>query len=134
MIASYLIQKKIGLRRCCLVVFIFFSISGGSVSLGYRLVRYNVWKTSVSFRYQLWRLYDVLSWSVSLRYQLVHRYNVSNRSVWTTYQWGVTKTSQIGPSHSRTSRDVVVMTSQLGPRRLDLHETVSSLEAVEPHP
>ena len=41
--------------------------------------RYNISKTSVSFRYQLWRLCNVLSWSVSLRYQLV---------LVTTYQIG----------------------------------------------
>ena len=83
---------------------------------------YNVLKTSVSFRYQLWRLCNVLSWSVSLKYQLICRYNVSNWSVWTNYQWDVTKTSQLGRFHSRTSRDVV-MTSQHGPRRLDLYKT-----------
>ena len=32
------------------------------------------------------------------------------------------ETSQLGPSHSRTSRDVV-MTSQHGLRRLDLYES-----------
>ena len=58
--------------------------------------RYGVSKTSVSFRYQLRRLCDVLSWSVSLRYQLVRGYDVSNCSVSFTYQWDVTKTSQIG--------------------------------------
>ena len=57
---------------------------------------YGVSKTSVTFRYQLKALCEVLSWSVSLRYQLVCRYNVSNWSVLITYQWDVTKTSQIG--------------------------------------
>ena len=59
---------------------------------------YGVSKTSVTFRYQLKGLCDVLSWSVSLRYQLVRRYEVSNWSVLFTYQWDVTKTSQIGPN------------------------------------
>ena len=59
---------------------------------------YGVSKTSVTFRYQLKGLCDVLSWSVSLRYQLVRRYDVSNWSVLFTYQWDVTKTSQIGPN------------------------------------
>ena len=54
---------------------------------------------------------------------MLRRYDISNWSVWTTYQWDVTETSQIGPSHSRTSRDVV-MTSQHGPRRLDLYDTL----------
>ena len=79
-------------------------------------------KDEVLFRYQLWRLFHALSWSVSLMYQLVRRYDVSNWAVWTTYQWNVTKTSQIGPSHSRISRNVV-MTSQQVPRRLNLQET-----------
>ena len=74
----------------------------------YQLVPcYDVSKTSVSFRYELKRLCSVLSWSVSLRYQLVHRYDVSNWSVLFTYQWDVVKTSQIGPSHWRTSCDDV---------------------------
>ena len=98
----------------------FFGISGSSVCLRYQLVRYyNVSKTSVSFRYQLWHLFNVLNWSVSLKYQLVRRYDVSNRWIFSTYQWYVTKASQMGPSHLRTSFDVV-MTSQHGPRR---HET-----------
>ena len=43
-------------------------------------------KTSVTFRYQLKGLCDVLSWSVSLRYLLVHCYGVSNWSVLFTFQ------------------------------------------------
>ena len=101
----------------------FLSISGGSVSLRYQLVRcYNVSKTSVSFRYQLWRLCDVLSWSVSLRYHLVRRYDVSNWSILFTYQWDVANTFQISPPHWRTSCNVV-MKSQHGPRHPDLYET-----------
>ena len=45
----------------------------------------------------------MLSWSVLLRYQLVRRYDVSNWSVLFTYQWDVTKTSQIGSPYWRTS-------------------------------
>ena len=60
----------------------FFDNSGSSLSLSYQLVRgYNVSKTLVSFRFQLWHLCDALSWSVSVRYQLVRRYHVSYRSV-----------------------------------------------------
>ena len=84
------------------------------VSLRYQLIRrYNVSKTSVLFRYQLWHLCDVLIWSVSLRYQLVRRYDVSNLLLWTKYLWDVTKTSQVGGSHSRTSRDVVMTLSMV---------------------
>ena len=64
------------------------------------VVCYDIWKMSVSFRYHLKRLCNVLSWSVSLRYQLVRRLklvgfiyvpvkrrkNVSSRSVLLTYQ------------------------------------------------
>ena len=50
---------------------------------------YGVSKTSVTFRYQLKRLCDVLSWSVSLRYQLERRYDVSSWSVLFTYEWDV---------------------------------------------
>ena len=65
----------------------------------YQTVRhYGVSETSVTFRYQLKGLCDVLSWSVSLRYQLVRCYDVSNWSVLFTYQRDVTKTSQIGPN------------------------------------
>ena len=71
--------------------------------------RYGVSKTSVSFRYQLRRLCDVLCWSVSLRYQLVRRYDVSKWSVLFTYQWDVTKKSQIGLTNWRTSYDVMMM-------------------------
>ena len=67
---------------------------------------YGVSKTFVTFRYQSKRLCDVLRSSVSLRYQLVRRYKVSNWSVLFTYQWDVTKTSQIGLSHWRTRCDV----------------------------
>ena len=71
--------------------------------------RYGVSKTSFSFGCQLKRLCDVLSWSVSLRYQLVPHYDVSNRSVLFTYQWNITKTSQIGLTNWRTSCDVTMM-------------------------
>ena len=76
--------------------------------------RYGVSKMSVSFKYQLKRLCDVLSWSVYLRYQLVRRYNVSNWSVLFAYQWDVTKMSeivppQIVPTNWRTSCDVMMM-------------------------
>ena len=71
--------------------------------------RYGVSKTSVSFGCQLKRLCDVLSWSVSLRYQLVPHYDVSNRSVLFTYQWNITRTSQIGLTNWRTSCDVTMM-------------------------
>ena len=60
--------------------------------------RYGVSKTFVTFRYQLKRLCDMLSWSVSLRHQSERRCDVSNWSVLFTYQWDVTKTSQIGPN------------------------------------
>ena len=70
---------------------------------------YGVSKTSVSFKYQLKRLCDVFSWSVTLRYQLVCRDDVSNWSVLFAYQTDVTKTSQIGPTNSRTSCDVMMM-------------------------
>ena len=60
--------------------------------------RYGVSKTFVIFRYQLKRLCDMLSWSVSLRHQSERRCDVSNWSVLFTYQWDVTKTSQIGPN------------------------------------
>ena len=82
---------------------------------------YGVPKTSVTFRYQLKGLCDMLSWSVSLRYQLVRRYDVSNWSDLFTYQWDVAKMSQIGPSHWRTSCNFM-MTSQHSTRRLDLYE------------
>ena len=69
-----------------------------------KLVRcYSVSKTSVSFRYQLKRLCDVLNWSVSFRSQLVRRYDVSNWSVLFRHQWDVTKTSQIGLANLCTS-------------------------------
>ena len=94
----------------------FSQTSGGSASLKYQLVcRYNISKTSVSSRYQLRPLCNVLSWSVSLRYQLVRCYDASNWLVLSTYQWDVAKTSQIGPSHLRTSCDIMV-TSQHGLR------------------
>ena len=63
-----------------------------------RVCLYGVSETSVTFRYQLKGLCDVLSWSVSLRYQLVRCYDVSNWSVLFTFQRDVTKTSQIGPN------------------------------------
>ena len=78
--------------------------------------RYGISEMSVSFRYQLKRLGNVLSWSVSLRYHLVRRYDVSSWSVLFTYQWDVTKTSQIGPTNWRTIYDVM-MVSQHGWRR-----------------
>ena len=70
---------------------------------------YGVSKTSVSFRYQLKCLSDVLSRSASFRYQLVRRYDVSNWSVLFKYQWHVTKTSQIGLTNWRTRCDVMMM-------------------------
>ena len=101
----------------------FCGISGGSVSLRYQLVRrYNVSKTSVAVRYWLSALCDVSSWSVLLKYQLVCRYSVSNWMVFSTYQWDVSKTSQIDPSHSGTSCDVM-MTPQYVLGHLDLYET-----------
>ena len=101
----------------------FYGISVGSVSFRYQLIhRYNVSKILVSFSYQLWRLCNVVSWSVSLRYQLVHRYDVSDWSVLFTNQWDIDKTSQIAPSHWRSSCDVM-MASQHGPWRPDLYET-----------
>ena len=101
----------------------FLDISGSSICLRYHLVcRYNVSKTSVLFRYQLWHLCNVLSRSVSLRYQWIRYYDVSNRSIFFTYQRDVAKASQIGLSHSRVCCDVMMM-SQHGLRRLDLHET-----------
>ena len=64
------------------------------------VVCYDIWKMSVSFKYHLKRLCDMLSWSASLRYQLVRRLklvvficvpvkrrkNVSSRSALLTYQ------------------------------------------------
>ena len=74
-----------------------------------KLVRcYGVSKTSVSFRYQLKLLCDVLSWSVSLKYQLIRRYDVSNWSVLFTHQWNVTKVSQKNLTNWRTSCDVIM--------------------------
>ena len=94
----------------------FSQTSSGSVSLRYQVVsRYNISKTSVLFSYKLRPLCDVLSWSVSLRYQVVRCYDVSNWLYLSSYQWDIAKTSQIGPSHSRTSCDVM-LTSQHGPR------------------
>ena len=70
----------------------------------YQLVPcYYVSKMSVSFRYKLKHLCNVLSWSASLRYQLVHHCDVSNWSILFTYQWDVAKTCQIGPSYWRTN-------------------------------
>ena len=71
--------------------------------------RYGVSKTSVSFRYQLKHLSDVLSWSVSLSYLLVRRYGLSNWSVLFTCQWDVTKTSQKGLRNLRTSGNVIMI-------------------------
>ena len=82
------------------------------------LRRYNVSKTSVSFRYQLWHICDLLSWLVSCSHQLVGGYYVSNWSVFSMYQWDVAKTYQLGPSHSRTSCDVLMRTLY-GRRRPD---------------
>ena len=79
-------------------------------------------KSLVSFRYQLWRLCNVLSWSDSLRYQLVSFYDLSNRSVLFKYQWDVSKMSQISPSHWRTNCNIM-MTSQHVSRRSYLYET-----------
>ena len=76
-------------------------------------------KTTVSLRYQLKLLCDVLSWSVSLKYQLIRRYDVSNWSVLFTHQWDVTKMSQKGPTNWRTSCDVI-MTSQHGDIQISL--------------
>ena len=82
-----------------------------------QLVRcYDVWKMSVSFRYQLKRLCDYLSRSISLRYQLIHHYGVSDWSVLFTYQWHVAKTSQIDPLYWLTSCDDVMMSKHI-PRR-----------------
>ena len=44
----------------------------------------------------------MLSWPISLRYL----YDLANWSVLFMCQWGVAKTSQIGPCHWRTSWDV----------------------------
>ena len=71
--------------------------------------RYGISKASVSFRYQLKRLCDVLNWSVSLRYQLVRHYDVSNWSVLFTHHWCVTKTYQIGLTNWRTSCNIMLM-------------------------
>ena len=63
-----------------------------------------------------------VSWSVSLKYQLdVVKTSQIGRFELRTNEEDVTKTSQVGRSHSRTSRDVL-MTSQHGPRRLNLCE------------
>ena len=64
-------------------------------------------------------------WTASLRYQLLHRYDVSNWSVFSTYQWEVTKTSQIEPFHSRTCCDVV-MTPQHEPRRRPIWDLIET--------
>ena len=65
-----------------------------------KLVRcYDISKTSVSFRYQLKLLCDVLSWSVSVKYQLIRRYDVSNWLVLFTHQWDVTKMSEKSPTN-----------------------------------
>ena len=75
-----------------------------------KLVRcYGVSKTSVSFRYQLKLLCDVLSWSVSLKYQLIRRYDVPKLSVLFTHQWDITKMSQKGPTNWHTNFDVIMM-------------------------
>ena len=66
---------------------------------------------SVSLRYELKRLCDMLSWSVSLRYHLIYCYDI----------WYVAKTCQIGLSYSCTS--YVMLTSQHGLQRPDLYET-----------
>ena len=108
-----LVTKMVQFLLCVYCAVNFLGVSGGSVSLTYKLVRcYNVSKMSVLFRYQLWHLCDEISWPVSLRYQLVRRYDVSNRSVLFMYQWDVAETSQIGLSHWRTSCDVA-MTSYM---------------------
>ena len=84
----------------------------------YQLVLWhNIWKTFVSFRYQLKCPCDMFIWSVSLRYQLVHCYDVSNWSVWFTYLWDVAKMSQKGPTYWCTSWDVL-MISYHGRERL----------------
>ena len=77
--------------------------------------RYGVSKTSVSFRYQLRRLCDVLSWSVSLRYQLVRRYDVSNWSVLFTYQWRRHKDVSNRSKRIDVLSSDVMMMSQHGP-------------------
>ena len=56
-------------------------------------------KASVSFRYQLKLLCDVLTWSVSLKYQLIRRYDFSNWSVLFTHELDVTKVSQKCPTN-----------------------------------
>ena len=93
--------------------------------------RQNVSKTSVLFRYQLWLLGNVLSWSVSLRYQLVRRWDVSSWLLWTRYQRNVTKTSQVGGSHSCTSRDVVMTLSMV--RDLSTYMIPKSYVAMTSH-
>ena len=75
----------------------------------------------VSFRSWLSSPWYVLSWSVSLRHQLVCHY-VPNWLALSTYQWDFVKTSQIGPSYSRTSCKVLMM-SLHGPQLLNLYET-----------
>ena len=71
--------------------------------------KYGVTKTSVSFRYQLNRLYHMLNWSASHKYQLVHHYNVSNWSVFPVRRrkkvsnWSVLLTYQL-----RSHEDVSV--------------------------
>ena len=118
---SLFFNKVAGLRKISYQKIIKMTYQNGQISKmttkDSKLVRcYGVSKTSVSFRYQLKRLCDVLNWSVSLRYQLVRRYDVSNWSVLFTHQWDVTKTSQIGLTNLCTSCDVMVM-SQHGPGR-----------------